>query len=68
MKTRLYLLISATMFTIVALAHAARVILSLPITIGTYSVPMALSWGGIIWPGFLAFWGFMAAKGNKPGE
>ena len=64
MKTRLYLMVSATIFTLVALAHAARLIQGLPVTIGTYSVPMVLSWGGVIGPGLLALWGFMAASGS----
>lgn len=54
MSNRLYLVVSATLFVLVALAHLVRVMNGLPVQVGSYSVPMAMSWIGVVVPGFLA--------------
>jgi hypothetical protein len=58
MKTKGYLLASASVFAIVALAHASRLILHWPILLGSYDVPQWLSIPGVFVPGGLSAWGF----------
>lgn len=54
MSNRLYLVVSATIFFAVAIAHLVRIIDGMPIQAGSYSVPMYVSWIGLVVPGFLA--------------
>ena len=54
MSNRLYLVVSATIFLLVALAHLVRVMNGMPVVVGEYDVPMVVSWIGVIVPGLLA--------------
>ena len=54
MSNRLYLVVSATLFLLVAITHLVRVMNGLPVLVGSYAVPMAASWVGVVVPGFLA--------------
>ena len=65
MKTRLYLTTTATVFAAVALAHAARLIGQADVRIGSFAVPMAVSWVGAVVPALLSAWGFMAARRTR---
>ena len=56
MKTKTYLLISAVIFSIVCLGHLLRVVFNWPLVIGTYDVPMAVSWMGMIITAGLVVW------------
>lgn len=51
-----YCLVSGILFSLVALAHLLRIALGLPVQVGTYAVPMGLSWIGLIVPTALAAW------------
>lgn len=50
--------VAASLFGIVALAHAARLILDVPVSVGTTSIPMWVSWLGLVAAGGLCAWGF----------
>lgn len=61
MNKMTYCGISATLFTIVALAHLTRLINGWSVEIDAMTVPMLASWLGFIGPGALAVWGFREA-------
>ena len=50
--------VAATIFGIVALAHAARLALGLPVQVGTTPVPIWISWVALFVAGSLCAWGF----------
>jgi hypothetical protein len=54
-----YAAVSAFIFTIVAIAHLARLLKRWAVQIGTLSVPMSVSWIGLLVAAVLAFWGLM---------
>lgn len=58
---RWYLTLSAIIFTTVAVAHLALIILQMPATIGSYTMPYELNGLVVILTGYLATRGFMAA-------
>ena len=57
-----YIMITATLFAIVAVGHLARIMLSLPVDVGGLNIPMWVSWLGMVVPGSLSAWGFMAGR------
>jgi hypothetical protein len=56
------LLVSAVIFSLVALLHLARIVFGWSAVIGGWSAPMWLSWVGIIVAGGLAYFGFSLAR------
>ncbi len=54
MSNRLYLVVTAAIFLLIAIAHLVRIMDGTPIQAGGYDVPMYVSWIGLIVPGFLA--------------
>lgn len=62
MSQKGYNLISAIIFTIVALVHVWRLSQGWGITIDTWIVPMWVSWAGLVIPGVLAFYGFRLSR------
>jgi hypothetical protein len=62
MSRRAYLLATAIIFSLVALLHLARIVLGWSAVIGDWSVPMWLSWVGMIVTGALAYFGFTLAR------
>jgi hypothetical protein len=54
--------VAASIFGIVALAHAARLALDVPIQIGTSPVPMWVSWVGLLITAGLSWWGFRSTS------
>ena len=61
MKPRGYLIVSASLFAVVAGAHAVRAVLQLPVHLGAAEIPMWVSWVGIPGASLLSTWGFSAA-------
>ena len=61
-KLKNYLIISATVFAVVALAHLARALQQWPITIGPWSVPVDLSWLGAIAAAALSLWAILLLR------
>lgn len=60
-SNRWYLTISAIIFTLVAIAHLALIVLQLPATVGMYTVPYEINGLVVILMGYLATRGFIAA-------
>jgi hypothetical protein len=58
---RWYLTTSAIIFTTVAIAHLALIILQMPASVGGYTVPYELNGLVVILMGYLATRGFIAA-------
>jgi len=56
MKAKTYLLISAVVFGIVCFGHMLRIVFGWPLVIGTYDVPMAVSWMGMVITAGLVVW------------
>jgi hypothetical protein len=54
MSRRAYLLVTAIIFSLVALLHLARIVFGWSAVIGGWSVPMWLSWIALIVTGALA--------------
>ena len=54
-----YAAVSALIFAVVAIAHLIRILRGWTVHIGPYSVPMSLSWVGLVIAALLAIWGFM---------
>jgi hypothetical protein len=49
-------MVSAAIFFLVAVAHLLRAVLRVPIQIGDWQVPMAVSWVGFVAAGLLVAW------------
>jgi hypothetical protein len=62
---RTYLLVSGLIFGVVALAHVARVAYGAAVQVGSWSVPLELSWGGMVVAGALCVWAFTLSRGQR---
>jgi hypothetical protein len=54
-----YAAVSAIIFAVVAIAHLIRILRRWAVHIGRHSVPMSLSWIGLVVAAVMAIWGFM---------
>ena len=52
--------LAGTIFVVIALAHLYRLVSHAPIQLGSFSVPFAVSWVGVIGAGVLGFLGIRA--------
>ncbi len=59
MNRRTYILISSSVFAIVAAAHLLRITNQLHVVVGTWDMPMSLSVVGLIAAGILSYCGFI---------
>ena len=62
MNQKTYCGVSATLFTLVALAHLARLSYGWSVEIEAATIPMLVSWVGFVVPGALAVWGFREVR------
>ena len=62
MTQRAFNLAAGTLFLIVALLHALRLLFGWPASIGGWIVPMWISWAGVVLAGFLAYSAFSQKK------
>ena len=62
MSTRTFCMIASVVFGIVAIFHAARIWMDWPAVIGGWSVPMWVSWIGLVVAGALSYFGFRSAR------
>ncbi len=58
MTKKKYMIISGTIFGLVALLHLARLVFGSQILIDGWIVPFWLSWGGLVGSSVLAIWAF----------
>ena len=61
MNDRSFPLIAGIIFTLVALLHILRVYMGWPVVVGGWSVPMWVSWIGLIVVGGLGYFGLRLA-------
>lgn len=61
MSARTYCTVSALAFAVVAIAHLVRAVQEMPVTIGGWQTPVAISWLAVVVGGGLALWGFRSA-------
>ncbi len=62
MSSRTYLVISGTVFGIVAVLHLLRVVNGWAVVVGSWSAPMWVSWLGTLVPAVLCVWAFRLAS------
>lgn len=58
MKTRAYVVVSALIFTLVAVMHLIRIAQGWPVVMGSLSVPSWISMLAVLVSGSAALWGF----------
>lgn len=58
MKEKAYLIISGSIFGIVALGHLCRAVSHWPIRIGTWEAPLWVSWPALAVAATLSIWAF----------
>jgi hypothetical protein len=60
-----YAAVTALIFAIIAIIHIVRLTRGWPVQIGSRSIPMSVSWAGLVISAVLAIWGlneFFAAR------
>ena len=62
-----FLLATSSIFALVALLHALRLIFGWTVAIGEWTVPVWVSAVGFLIAGYLAFQGFLLKKKQPPG-
>ena len=62
MNSRAYLVISGTIFGIVAILHLLRVVNGWAVVVGPWSAPMWISWLGTLLPAALCVWALRLAS------
>ena len=65
MKPGAFLLVSSSIFAVIALLHALRLIYGWKVTMGEWIVPVWVSWVGLFIAGYLACQGFLL-KSKQP--
>ena len=58
-----YVAVTALIFAIVAILHLVRLVKGWPVQIGSQSIPMSVSWAGLVVAGLIAIWGVMQPGG-----
>ena len=59
MKQRAFLLVTSSIFALIALLHALRLFYGWKVTLGEWTVPVWVSWIGLLIAGYLACQGFL---------
>ena len=54
MSQKVFLTVSGTIFSVIALLHLTRILAGWPAHIGTFEAPMWLSWVSVVVAGYLA--------------
>lgn len=65
MNTRAYVILSGTIFGIVAALHLLRVVQGWPLTLGPWSAPMSASWVGAFVTAMLCLWSNRLASQSR---
>jgi hypothetical protein len=53
-----YAIVSAVIFAVVAIAHLIRLLNRWAVNLGPHTVPMSVSWIGLVISALLSVWGF----------
>lgn len=64
MNARTYCAVSAVVFAVVAVGHLLRAVQGMPVVVGTWQAPTAISWVAVAVAGGLALWGFRLSGGG----
>jgi hypothetical protein len=64
MRPSAYFAATSTIFGLVAIMHAVRLILHLQANFAGVAIPMWVSWAGVAGAGLLSVWGFSLMKGK----
>ena len=59
---RLYGVVAATLFALVAVLHVVRLFGQVPVRFGSSDVPLGVSWVGLIVAAGMSIWGYRAAR------
>jgi len=59
---RKYITVSGIIFAFVAIMHAIRLIFGWYVQVGTWSIPVWFSWGGLVAAGLMSCWAFSRLK------
>ena len=62
MTPRIFSLIAAVVFSLIALGHAIRLLLGWHVTVEKMVVPVWISWIGLAIAGYLAYQGFPSSR------
>ncbi len=62
MSRKLYLILSGSIFLLVALLHLLRLIYHWPIVVGTWTPPYSISYGGFLVALGLSLWAYWLAR------
>lgn len=62
MTSRVFSLITATLFSLIALLHVLRLLLGWQVTIGDVVAPLWVSWIGLAIAGYLAYQGVKVSR------
>lgn len=57
-----YIVTSGAIFAIVAILQTMRAAEQIPVTLGSFSVPVAASWGAALVAGALSLWAFRSKR------
>jgi hypothetical protein len=62
MTPRIFSLVAAAVFLLIALGHALRLLFGWQVTVGNVVVPLWISWMGLAIAGYLAYQGFRLSR------
>jgi hypothetical protein len=62
--SKFYAVVSALIFAVVTLAHLIRISKRWTVQVGPFTVPMSVSWIGLVIAALLTIWGFMQLGGS----
>ena len=62
MKTQTFVMVSAAIFGLAAIAHLVRAVQGWTLQLGPYALPPAVSWIGLVIAGALCVWGFACLR------
>ena len=62
MRTDRYAQVSGIVFALIAAAHALRAVLQVPAQVGSFQVPLWISWIAVVVTGSFAAWAFCTSR------
>ena len=65
MSSRVYLVVSGSVFAIVAVLHLLRALNGWAVDVGPWSLPVGVSWLGAAFPAVLSAWAFRVASRQR---